>query len=91
MPIQANTQTVKTYCFTDGHWANSFFKFDMLKYKRFLRLLSLVLLIILALSGIGIGAAFNPRRERIDNEVRIELVEGEAETEEKQEIKLAPP
>ena len=45
--------------------------------------MSLVLLIILALSGIGIGAAFNPRRERIDNEVRIELVEGEAETEEK--------
>ena len=40
-----------------------------------IRVLGLVFLIILALSGVGIGAVLNPRRERMDNEVHIELAE----------------
>ena len=52
-----------------------YFQIVMSKFKKMIRVLGLVFLIILALSGVGIGAVLNPRRERMDNEVHIELVE----------------
>lgn len=56
----------------------------MEKFKKLARLVGLILLIALALMGVGIGLPVLPRRERIiDNEIRIELVEGELEEEDK--------
>ena len=49
--------------------------------KKTLRWIALVFLIVLALSGIGIGAVLSPKRERdYDQEVRIELVEDKLES-----------
>lgn len=56
----------------------------MEKLKRLVRLIGLIVLIALALMGVGLGLALLPRRERIiDNEIKIELVEGELKEEDK--------
>jgi len=54
----------------------------MKSFKRILRLFFLGLLIILAISGIGIiGAIFNTKKEQdYDNEIKTELVEGQEDT-----------
>ena len=50
--------------------------------RKILRWTKLVILILLALSGAGLGAVLSPRKERdYDNEVKIELVEGDLEDE----------
>jgi hypothetical protein len=53
----------------------------MRKLKRLLRLLGLGLLLILALSGIGItGAIFTNKKEQdYDHEIKTELVEAQEE------------
>ncbi len=51
-------------------------------FKKIIRWTILVFLIVLAASGVGIFGAFLPRnKERyMDNEIKIELVEGKEET-----------
>ena len=57
----------------------------MKSFKKALRLLMLSLLIILAISGIGIGFILNSKKEQdYDNEIKTELVEG---SENKLEVK----
>lgn len=49
--------------------------------KKWIRLIGLIFLIILALSGIGIGAVIvNKKEQDYDNEVKTELVEGSEDT-----------
>ena len=49
---------------------------------KILRWTKLIVLILFALSGVGMGAVLLPKRERdFDNEVKIELVEGELDEE----------
>lgn len=56
----------------------------MEKLKKLARFTGLIVLIALALMGVGIGLALLPRRETfIDNETKIELVEGELEEEDR--------
>ena len=50
----------------------------MKTFKNILRWTKLIVRIMLALSGVGIGAIFIQKRERdYDNEIKTELVEGE--------------
>ncbi len=52
----------------------------MTTLKKILRWTKLILLILLASSGVAMGAVLVPKKERdYDNEVKIELVEGELE------------
>ncbi len=49
--------------------------------KKWIRLIGLIFLIVLALSGIGIGAVIvNKKEQDYDNEVKTELVEGNEDT-----------
>lgn len=49
----------------------------MKKIKKALRVLGLILLILLAMSGIGIGAVLiNKKDQDYDNEIKTELNEG---------------
>ena len=49
---------------------------------KILRWTKLIILILLALSGVAMGAVLMPKRERdYDNEVKIELVEGDLDPE----------
>lgn len=49
----------------------------MKKIKKALRVLGLILLILLAMSGIGIGAVLiNKKGQDYDNEIKTELNEG---------------
>lgn len=47
----------------------------MKKLKKALRLFGLVLLIVLALMGVGGISIFSSREKSLDNEIRIELVD----------------
>lgn len=50
---------------------------QMKVFKKILRALGLLLLILMALSGIGIGAIFNTRERYQDKEIKIEMVDKE--------------
>lgn len=49
----------------------------MVKLKKVLRLIGLRLLILLAMTGLGIMAPIRPREQDYDNETKTELSEGE--------------
>lgn len=49
----------------------------MVKLKKVLRLIGLGLLILLAMTGLGIMAPIRPREQDYDNETKTELAEGE--------------
>ena len=61
----------------------------MEKIKKVLRIFGLFILILLAMSGIGIVGTFLPSyRERyMDNEIRIEQVDKKKDDEDDQELK----
>jgi hypothetical protein len=50
----------------------------MTKFKKVLRYIGLALLILLALTGIGMMTHIRPREQDYENETKTELVEGEA-------------
>lgn len=54
----------------------------MINVKKVLRMTFLVIMIILALSGIGIIGQFNNREKYMDNEIKIEQVDKRDEEEE---------
>ena len=65
----------------------------MIRFKKILRAIGLVLLILMALSGIGIvGGLFSSNRERYaDNEIKIEMVDkkkDESRIQQKDQIKV---
>ena len=54
----------------------------MKKLKKAVRLIGLLLFLLLAASGVGIGSIFNTKERYEDKEIRIELVEKKEDEEE---------
>ncbi len=60
----------------------------MLRLKKIIRLLGLVLLILLALSGIGAIPVISTREKYLDNEIKIEQVDKEEDESEADDVFL---
>lgn len=62
----------------------------MKKFKSALRLISLLLFLILAATGVGIGSVFNTKERYEDKEIRIELIEKKDDEEDTDQDQVKP-
>lgn len=62
----------------------------MKKFKSALRLISLLLFLILAATGMGIGSVFNTKERYEDKEIRIELIEKKDDEEDTDQDQVKP-